>query len=48
VISPRDSGFTYLMEDKLGPLDPHRPLVGWVLLSPGERIHSKPTTLLRR
>jgi hypothetical protein len=48
VIEPRDSGFTYLLEDALGPLDPYRPLIGWVLLSTGERIHSKPTTLLRR
>jgi hypothetical protein len=48
VIGPRDSGFTYLPEGDLGPLDRFRPLVGWVSLSTGERIHSKPTTLMRR
>jgi hypothetical protein len=48
VIGPRDSGFTYILEDALGPLDPFRPLVGFVRLSTGERILSKPTTLLRR
>lgn len=31
-----------------GPLDLYRPLVGWVSLSTGERIHSKPHTMLRR
>jgi hypothetical protein len=45
VIQPRDSGFTYLLENELGPLDPTRPLVGWVSLSTGERFHSKPFTL---
>jgi hypothetical protein len=44
-IGPRDSGMTYLLLDDLGPLDPFRPLVGWVSLSTGERIHSKPFTL---
>jgi hypothetical protein len=48
VLIPRDAGFTYLPEGALGPLDPFRPLVGWVSLSTGERIHSKPTTLLSR
>jgi hypothetical protein len=48
VIQPRDSAFTYLLENELGPLDPTRPLVGWVTLSTGERIHSEPTTLMRR
>jgi hypothetical protein len=48
VIGPRDSGFTYLLEDALGPLDPFRPLVGFVGLSTGERVRSRPTTLLRR
>jgi len=48
VIGPRDAGFTYLLEDELGPLDLYRPLVGWVSLSTGERIHSKPHTMLRR
>jgi hypothetical protein len=45
VIGPRDSAMTYLLMDELGPLDPFRPLVGWVSLSTGERIHSKPATL---
>lgn len=48
VIGPHDSGFTYLLKEELGPLDPFRPLVGWVSLSTGERIHSKPTRLLSR
>ena len=48
MIGPRDSGFTYLLKDELGPLDPFRPLVGFVSLSTGERILSQPTTLLRR
>jgi len=48
VVGPRDAGFTYLLEDELGPLDLYRPLVGWVSLSTGERIHSKPHTMLRR
>jgi hypothetical protein len=45
VIGPRDSGMTYLLMEKLGPLDPFRQLVGWVSLSTGQRIHSKPFTL---
>jgi hypothetical protein len=48
VIGPRDAGFTYLRREELGPLDPFRPLVGWVSLSTGERIHSRPHTMLRR
>jgi hypothetical protein len=48
VVGPRDSGFTYLFRGELGPLDVFRPLVGWVSLSTGERIHSRPRTLMRR
>jgi hypothetical protein len=48
VIGPRDSGFTYLLDTELGPLDPYRPMVGWVSLSTGERVHSKPTTMRSR
>jgi hypothetical protein len=48
VIGPRDSGMTYLLRDELGPLDVFRPLVGWVSLSTGERVHSRPRTLMRR
>jgi hypothetical protein len=48
VIGPRDAGFTYLRREELGPLDPFRALVGWVSLSTGERIHSRPHTMLRR
>ena len=48
MIGPRDSEFTYLPEVELGPLDRFRPLVRWVSLSTGERIYSKPTTLMRR
>ena len=48
VIGPRDTRFTYLLEHELGPLDLYRLLVGFASLSTGERIHSKPTTLLRR
>ena len=48
VIGPRDSGFTYLLEHELGSLDLYRPLVAWASLSTGERIHSKPVTLLKR
>jgi hypothetical protein len=48
VIQARDSGFTYLLPEQLRDLDPSRPVVGWVSLATGERIHSKPTTLMRR
>jgi hypothetical protein len=48
VIQARDSGFTYLLPDQLGKLDTSRPVVGWVSLSTGKRIHSEPTTLMRR
>jgi hypothetical protein len=48
VIQARDSGLTYLLPDQLGKLDTSRPVVGWVSLSTGERIHSDPTTLMRR
>jgi hypothetical protein len=47
LIGPRDAAMTYLLMEDLGPLDPYRPLVGWVSLSTGERIHSKPSTLRR-
>lgn len=46
VIQPRDSAFTYLLENELGPLDPTRLLVGWVSLSTGERFYSKERRLV--
>jgi hypothetical protein len=45
VIPARDSGFTYLLPDQLGKLDPNRPVVAWVSLSTGERINAKPTMI---
>jgi hypothetical protein len=48
VIQARDSGFTYLLPEQLRDMDPSRPVVGFVQLSTGERIHSKPTMLYKK
>jgi hypothetical protein len=47
-IAPHDSAMTYYREESVrdAGLDPRRPVVGWVTLSTGERIKSKPTRLL--
>jgi hypothetical protein len=48
-VKPHDSGQTWLIADRdVGEVafDLFRPLVGWVRLATGDRIKSKPTTML--
>ena len=51
-IAPNDTGYTYLVADvdalDKAPLDPRLPVVGWVQLATGEKIRSKPRTLMAR
>jgi hypothetical protein len=51
-IEPNARGSTYLPADvdalDQAPLDPRLPVVGWVQLATGEKITSKPRTLMAR
>lgn len=48
-IAPHDSGWTYILASELKrEFDFHRPVVAWVALATGERVHSKPAVFLKR